>query len=357
MVAGALVVATTALGCREREPPPIVKTPTWARHTSCNEGGDCARRCEAGEAAVCLEAARHVRDGDGVARDLARADRMLITGCGLGSGGACLERADSIDAKTAGAQVAALRQRGIDLLRAGCDASNVDDCRSLVRAHALGLGPAGRKDPDSARALSERILPIYEGICDQGDASACRSAGWLARHRHGEPTPEALRRALPLFEKACAIDPVDCWVLGETKEKLGLVGRPDLLRGCDADPDGRSCFDPASPDDIELARKKAGKLDQRCRKGVRRACMALATFDDSPLGIKVRDEAARSAHRVREAKLLRGECDAGAGDSCMLLATRLADDQCVADQRGELAALYAKACDAGDERGCSHARP
>ena len=167
------------------------------------------------------------------------------------------------------------------------------------------------------------------------------------------PYPEALRRALPLFAKACAFDATDCWVLGETKQKLGLVGRPDLVRGCDADPDGTSCFDPAQPDDLELAQKKADKLERRCRQGMRKACLALGAFDHSPLGKKVRDDAARAAHRVREAKLLRGECDAGAGDSCMLLASRLADEQCVADQKSELAALYEKACEAGEARGCA----
>lgn len=353
----ALILLATAIGCRKTDAPPVADTPTWVRHARCTEGADCVRRCEAGEAAVCVEASRYVRDGDGVVRDVARADRMLVTGCGLGSGGACLERAESIDAEAAKTQATGLRRRGLDLLAAGCDARNIDDCRSLVRAHALGLGPGGQKDPDAAQALKDRILPVYERLCDQGDGDACRSAGHLARGRQEATTADDERRALPFFDKACAIEAVHCWALGEAKQKLGLPGRVDIVRGCDADPNGGSCFDPSAPNDAELARKKADKLEHRCRRTPRRACLALGALDDSAAGAAVRDEATRAAHRIREAKMLRAECDAGAGDSCMLLAARLADNQCAAEQKGEMAALHEKACAGGDARGCALVAP
>jgi TPR repeat protein len=161
--------------------------PESAPAFQCHEGNaaECREQCDKGNAPSCgILAAMHVRGGEGVERD---------------------------DAKAA------------PLLKKACDGGHATSCTLLGRLTEDGRGTA--KDPAAAAAL-------YEKACNDGEALACGGLGSLLLRGEGVGKDEA--RAATVLKKACdGGDPRACGELGMlTVAKDPTAAGPIFRRGC-----------------------------------------------------------------------------------------------------------------------------
>ncbi len=338
-----------------------IAEPRWTRDEQCKGYEACAARCEAGVGAGCHKAGLALRDGDYVARDPLRARQLFEKGCELGSEAACDNVVMELRRTATEEDARALEKRSFELRKERCDAGRVDDCYALVFDLRLGWNretKEGRDEGDAA-SLRDRIIPVYERFCSEGDAGACYRAGRLAKGFAEKTSADDHRRALPHYERACTLDPLECWSLGSVKQDLGQPGRADLDKACDADEDGSSCWDPLNKADPTMAAKRLTKREAACAAGKRTACLDLVYDQWSTTTPSAATPEQRLEQRDRIRKLLGAECDRGQADSCSQLASMLA-----LDPNGKIATgsallvvglLHEKACIAGDANSCFQA--
>lgn len=268
-------------------------------------------RCDRGEPAGCVEAARFAIEAP--RNDTKRARELYARACEKsrpsGAHDGCLELARSL---LLGASVGADLSRAHQLFSELCDADVGAGCSGDAELYVTGRGvPA---DLVRARALFERG-------CTARDAVACRRLGEFARFGAGGPVD--LARSAQLFEQACEANDGDgCALLGEAL-RAG--------RGVPADPAGATLR-------------------------FERACALESALGCSYVADAILDRSDDSRTRASAIVMLRKGCNSALeGRSCFRLAG-LHERGAVPDTQYDTAEKYATAgCSYGSAEACQMA--
>jgi TPR repeat protein len=86
----------------------------------------------------------------------------------------------------------------MEKLEKQCHARDAAACHLAGTRYRLGVGVA--KDADKGEKLLQRALDLDEASCQKGDPISC----FVAAEIHRTPGQADQRRAVPLYEKACA---------------------------------------------------------------------------------------------------------------------------------------------------------
>ena len=368
------------------------------------------RTCAAGDGIGCDALAGMVERGTGMPKDPSRAIALKLQACmhgapkacadgdrstaaylvtldeacggGTGDSGACVELGDLYASPK---RSPSERERGLTLLRQGCDHSVgfacstlasryeeglvvrhdlmigaeyhgkacdlglMSDCKRLGELYATGNGPA--QDRTKAAAA-------YHKPCEQGDHDGCRleAEQWLQGYLSGE-MPDGGKKAIAALRASCTGgDAGSCGRLGELyrdglgvtangKEALAAFGSACGLAVDGADPSGEpfcyqiADFAFAKVDITPAAGPLVGTLGTTCDLGKDRACATLSMlYQGIRAGIAKDDEAA--ATRAAQG------CDAGGMLSCAQLGILLKDGHGIAQDRARAETLLDQACQA-----------
>lgn len=368
------------------------------------------RSCAAGDGVGCDALAGMVERGTGIPKDPSRAIALKLQACmhgapkacadgdrstaaylvtldiacagGSGDSGSCVELGDLYASPK---RSASERERGLDLLRKGCDQSVgfacstlasryeeglvvrhdlmigaeyhekacdlglMSDCKRLGELYATGEGPA----QDRAKAAA-----AFHEPCEQGDRDGCRleAEQWLQGSLSGE-MPDGARKAVTALKASCAAgDAGSCGRLGELyrdglgvpvngKEALSSFGAACGLAADGTDAEGESfCYQLADlafakVDVTAAAGPLVGTLGANCDAGKDLACSTLSKlYQGIRAGIAKDYEAA--ATRASQG------CDAGGMQSCAQLGILLKDGHGIAQDRARAETLLDQACQA-----------
>jgi uncharacterized protein len=178
----------------------------------------CEHACAKGRGAACRELAEWLQDGDGVAKDVTRAQRLFTTQCDAGDGRACnllgvllseerhddqhaailFERAcrakDAYGCAQLGGALADGRGVALDVAHGTRLLS--DACDGGVVAACFHAGTSVERDGNFAAAAH-----LYRRGCDGGRADACNNLGVLVEH--GKGVTRDFAAAAKLYERGC----------------------------------------------------------------------------------------------------------------------------------------------------------
>lgn len=300
---------------------------------------ECEPACSRGEAQACEIAGLGYLEGKAVNQDLERARIMLERACDKGHALAC-----------AGWAKMAEDNQGVEL-------------SPERRATLLGLG------------------------CDKGDANACYRLGHHLLASTKSPTPDNLKRAHELFDKACnGEDAHGCMELG-VEAKTGRYGSKDVAKAvtwltdaCDGNI-AEGCYELG---DLQVAPGTAVHNPARGRSHLDKACTLGAGVACERLGLLMETG---DKHVARAEQLHGRACELERWNSCLAVgryqleaspaaAERAFDKACRADiaagcfeqaklldgrtpgletAPGQALPLYEKACAKDVQPACSHA--
>ncbi len=186
---------------------------------------DCASRV----AGACVQLGQAYFRGDGIPKDLDRALEFFSRAC------------DGEDTKGCGLLIGygwradgKVSARAVALLSAACNGGKAEDCHSLGRAHAWGLGAP--KD-------EMRGAELYKQACDSGFGSGCVSLAYA--YKRGEGVTKDLSHAAQLFEQSCTRRVADAVTHWPPPSRMVKASRRTRLerRRCTV----RAHVDPRSP--------------------------------------------------------------------------------------------------------------
>lgn len=148
------------------------------------------RACSGGVDRACAALGINLVVGaDGVTRDVARGERLLLAACNAMYAPACKDLGGMHLGKALPDSDA---DKGIVLLTNACNLSYGEGCNELGVAYVQGVGA----EPDMKRAAE-----LFERACNQGSATGCANLAIAAEH--GDGIPKNLQRATTLRAKAC----------------------------------------------------------------------------------------------------------------------------------------------------------
>jgi serine/threonine protein kinase len=148
-------------------------------------------RCSLGTAQSCTSLGKKYFEGDGVAKDDARALDLSLQGCDAGDAEGCT--AVGVQYGNGTQAVTRDRVRANVFFKQGCDGGDPVGCTNLGVLHNSG---------DEAIAYEVRAVKLYEQGCDNGVLLACADAG--VRYENGYGVPSNRDKALALYSKACS---------------------------------------------------------------------------------------------------------------------------------------------------------
>jgi TPR repeat protein len=324
-----------------------VVAPGWTLYPRCEGLEACRAACDTGDGFGCADLGSFYDEGDGVPRDRAAALAHYERACELGAPPGCARRASREGDE---GRREWWERRDLDRELAACERKVLDACRGVARAYADGRGV--EKDVQRAAALVEELLSVHAGMCPDRGARVCVAAGDLADGLGSEPSRSLLQRALPYYDKGCALEDAHaCWSMGATLERMGKEGRDRIEHACELSEDGGWCWMPGLREDAALLAKQMAKLEPRCTARNRKACIDLVELDNEHP--KARPEQARRAALAVVDALLQDECDRGMGDACAALGHLLGGSQALGRVRLRVHALYEQACSLGESHVCS----
>ncbi len=322
-----------------------------------------ARACRLGSIEGCQLDADNIenRRFEGRGPDDAMAQRR--ENCARGLTALCIDLGDRLAGSDAAPEQ---RIEGRALLGGLCDKGNADACRSL----AWSLNRFGDGAQDKARAAA-----LLDRYCRAGHEPSCTDAAANVRDSVGASDP----RFAEYKDLACSAgDAFACVYLAGVRERGGPEGVQAAItlydRACPAN--GYACTRAAD------LRAYPG-LAASCERGEPQACAAQARW--------LANENGPYANRPRAAQLYGAACEAGVIDACLpagrllidlapsaqadaaaierhlargcaasegaacrTLADALAEGTVLEQDLPRAAALYADACDTGDTRACQH---
>jgi hypothetical protein len=181
-------------------------------------GGDDPKRafdaaskaCQLGALYFCTRAAGYLRQGTGVAKDLARAHALVVAACDKGNGRACTDA--GTDARLGNA-VAKDEAKAAELFLRACDAGDAGGCELLAAAHWTGQGaPKDRR----------KGFDLHVAGCELGGAASCAAIGASFAEDPAAAT-RSRGRALAALHVACEQDETTeaCHALEAMKEQPG----------------------------------------------------------------------------------------------------------------------------------------
>ena len=209
------------------------------------------RQCDRGVADACIDLAELYDDGEGVPKDIARAQNLYLKACDAGEGSGCfilgLQNQSGKNSPVNGA-------RAMVYFDKACVKGHAESCaeagRNFASGNGVGKDPAKAADylkkalvidPDNRTALetieglkavasqgrssavtAQLPIVLLQQDCNQGIAAACTSAALL--YVSGKDVPQDLARAQSLLTSACAgNDGGGCGMLGlMNREGVGV---------------------------------------------------------------------------------------------------------------------------------------
>ncbi len=209
-----------------------------------------------------------------------------------------------------------------------CNGGRVKTCKTIAIRYLLGEGVT------QDYHLAEKY---FKKACEGGDASSCLKLALM--YSNGEGVTQDDRLAEDSFKKACdAGYAASCAMLGGMyREGDGVAQDHNLavewyLKGCDQE-DATSCFHVG-----EYLYHQGGDEHKRLAMNLyRKACDEVFTKD--PYGIVER--------------LCKKTCDRGEAKSCVHLGLLYTEGRGVTQDKRLAKEYFKKACDEGDENGCS----
>jgi len=294
------------------------------------------RACETGSGEDCYQAAIAHRDGELVPADPARSVALLGVGCVRKSPRAC---EDAGEALRDGVGIAVDPPEAMQYLAAGCALGRGETCTIL--GDDLRDGASVEVDREGARAAYQRGCTAATP-----DAAACAAWGALA----DDPAASLLASA-----RACRLgEPASCRGL----DAQAAATKPDdatrsralaaLQEGCDAAPAvDAACvalaqiYGYGGTLTARAPRRAFAIAGDACQRGARGACLELADYYASGLGVV--------ADVARARVLYQTLCDQDRPAACWSLGNLLLGD----DRHDDATRLFARACDDGLAAACN----
>ena len=154
--------------------------------------------CTDNHAQACIDLGQMYEHGQGISKDLGKAEKAYNEGCLLSSGGACYHLSKVLVQTKKKEKTALLK--AATLFTDLCERKHFSSCFSLGLMKKQGLGIA--KDPAAADTL-------FYGACSEDIALSCTAASQSLLDRKNEGfAPE---RGLDLLSKGCSLgDPIAC---------------------------------------------------------------------------------------------------------------------------------------------------
>ena len=140
--------------------------------------------CDAGDALSCGRLGNMLMRGDGVAKDLRRAEVHEARACSLGLAVSCANWGALISSRAP--------EQAFKAYARGCDGGDKVSC--FDEGYALATGQGVAKDP-------ARAAKFFLSSCDEGHPPACNLAARAYLMGEGLPKDEA--KAAPLLARAC----------------------------------------------------------------------------------------------------------------------------------------------------------
>jgi TPR repeat protein len=266
---------------------------------------DPRRACDAGDGKACDYLGWMHAEGQGAAKDDARAIVLFGKACDLGVGRACGELGDRY---AKGRGVRKDLAKAVEPYRKGCELKEGWACQCLGFLHASGWGTP--KNP-------ARAVQLYWEACGLGDVMGCQLLGWT--YASGEGVPKDGAKAAKAYRIACDKgDGFSCNGLGV------LYGTGQGL----AKDEARA---------FQLYRKA-------CELNDGSGCVSLGVAFVDGRGVK-KDE-------KRGLELYRKACDIGNGHGCGSLGWMYTHGVGTAKDEVRAAEFYRQGCDKGDRDAC-----
>jgi len=268
------------------------------------------KACDLGALHFCARVAGLLRQGTGVAKDLAKAHELVLRACDKGNGRACADAGNDFHA---GLGVARDDGKAAELYQRACENGDGGGCQLLGAAFWAGAGaPRDRR----------RAFELDIAGCELGFAPACAAVGAAFKEEPGSLRSRA--RALSALSVACDQD--------------------ESAEACEA----RKILDPQPGELAPLPVCSAGDFNA-CREACRTAkagapCLELGTA--MLYGTGVRRRSADAATLFAEA------CREGSARACVMSAVVHAGNN--QDPKAERAAAgdFEAACALGEPSGC-----
>jgi serine/threonine-protein kinase len=302
--------------------------------------------CDQGDFADCAVQAARAERGDGVPRDLARAQALFRKACDGGAHAGCAAAGQRLLAAAASPADALL---AFSLWKKGCDGGDAPACVLVGLAYEAGVGV----ERDASRAFA-----LFLAECDKQRPDACAHLAGL--YRRGRGVAVDLARAGALALRACdAGSAAGCALLGELyRHGQGVAldterGAAAFRKGCELG-GARACVEAG---ELERARTLAAGA---CALGDAEGCAALAAADTTTGAASTRfvpacrlgdldacTAAAADPADPKSGALLEDTCAAQVPGACVALGHRL-----VNDQPERALAVWEDACGRGGDHGC-----
>ena len=326
------------------------KSKALAYECSYGDVQGCQRQCNANNAKSCRYLALMNIRGEHVPRAAngtpERKNQVLAS---IGFAGKACAKGDPYGCSLLGIVMENVdEQKALNLYRNACDNGAADGCMFIGLKYLNGAGGLPRDTQRAASFLSRG--------CEGGSQSACAALGELSLG--GQGFPQDLPKASALFERGCqGGDDGGCMGVAMLQE-FGL-GRPKDIQRAAATYE-RPCQRQSrgAPDCTGLGMlyetgkgvsgknpSKAAELYRHsCQKGFQIACAFVRAFIDPNQTVDLSDSGLGSPTKVWQ-----GSCGAGIARHCSFLGvTTLASGR---TEQGR--ALFAKACQLGDDWACT----
>ena len=305
--------------------------------------------CELGDQEGCVQQAMMMDYGTLTApSDLPGALRLLRRACDAGIGHGCNQLArryrEGRGVKKSQAFADRLFEKALRLARPACAAGQPTECYTVGWQHGVGHGV----EKDEARSAQ-----LYRQACDGGYMVGCSNLG--ARYEHGSGVDKDEVRSAQLYRQACDGGYMGgCSNLGLSYEHGRGVDKDEVRsaqlyrQACDGGYMG-GCTN------LGVSYEQGVGVDSdvvRSAQLYRQACDGGDMVGCNNLGLSYEHGRGVDEDEVRSAQLYRQACDGGYMRGCAYLGVSYDEGVGVDEDEVRSAQLYRQACDGGDSVGC-----
>ncbi len=312
------------------------------------------KSCAAGDNTGCYDEGRALLTGEGVAKDLVRAARLLLGACERGhpSGCSLTGRAYML-----GEGFPKDEAKAATYLTRACEG----DQSKLSQANGAPL-PAMAESCSAAAKLLEplaktdaekrRVATMLEKACDWGYNRACNDAGTAYVELGGEADKS---HGMPMIARGCDMgDPTACANMGTFRLESDPFGAAPFLEKACAGKNAQSCsnlgFLYSKGSGVMLDMPKAVRLFERaCELDNMLGCLFVGGAYYEGRGVK--------EDRTRARGFLEKACDGKVGKACAALARMYEYALGVDEDMTRARSYHRRACDAGEAEQCDRAAP
>jgi TPR repeat protein len=316
-----------------REPDPKAALPLYEKS------------CGGGHPPACTGLAGLYVKGEVVDKNVGRAVELYSKACDGGSPFGCIALGGIFEKGGDDARMRSAYARAVQLLTESCDRGNGQHCSLLGYNYVNGRLNLVK---DVARGLT-----LHERGCDLGDPSACTAAQYI----YGGSTPGGPRddaRAKQLYERGVALQMKSCEG-GDIRACSTMMTPQAEYQGCEHG-DPAACFQLGQrylayrPDQPGDPVKVAHFFIKGCDQGEPGMCTEVGEMYSGVYSRTGRQMLPPDFPRA--AALYSRACSAGDKDGCQRLAAMTAEGRGLPKDPAAAAKLYEAPCEEGDPRAC-----